>query len=106
MYETMKKTRIFKAVIAVILTVAMVLPMQAAYVKAENPIVQTIYTADPSPVVIGDTIYVRTKVLDKRESKSKDDRGIVYVESIAYNQNGVDVLSFRRHVLIKKRNNG
>ena len=55
---------------------------------------------------IGDTIYVRTKVLDKRESKSKNDRGIIYVESIAYNQNGVDVLSFRRHVLVKKKNNG
>ena len=56
-----------------------------------------------SPVFIGDTIYVRTKVLDKRESKSKTDRGIVYIESTAYNQNGVDVLTFRRHILVKKR---
>ena len=56
-----------------------------------------------SPVFIGDTIYVRTKVLDKRESKTKTDRGIIYVESVAYNQNGVDVLSFRRHVLVKKK---
>ena len=55
-----------------------------------------------APVFVGDTIYVRTKVLDKRESKSKVDRGVVYVESIASNQDGVDVLSFRRHVLIKK----
>ena len=53
-----------------------------------------------NPVFVGDTIYV----LDKRESKSKNDRGIVYVESIAYNQNGDDVLLFRRHVLIKKQN--
>ena len=57
-----------------------------------------------APVFIGDTIYVRTKVLDKRESQSKPDRGIIYVETIASNQNGQDVLSFRRHVLIKKRN--
>lgn len=57
-----------------------------------------------SPVFIGDTIYVRSKILSKRESKSKQDRGIIYVESIASNQNGADVLSFRRHVLIKKRN--
>lgn len=56
-----------------------------------------------NPVFINDTIYVRTKVLDKRESNSKKDRGIVYVESVAYNQDGVDVLSFRRKVLIKKR---
>ena len=57
-----------------------------------------------NPVFINDTIYVRTKVLSKRESKSKNDRGIVYVESIAYNQNGVDVLSFKRNVLVKKMN--
>ena len=44
-----------------------------------------------NPVFIGDTIYVRTRVLDKRESRTKNDRGIIYVESIAYNQNGVDV---------------
>lgn len=25
---------------------------------AENPIIQTTYTADPSPLVVGDTLYV------------------------------------------------
>lgn len=58
------------------------------------------------PTFLNDTIYVRSTILDKRESKSKNDRGIIYVESVAYNQRGEDVLSFRRHVLIKKRNNG
>lgn len=57
-----------------------------------------------NPVFINDTIYVRTKILEKRESKSKPDRGIIYVESIASNQNGQDVLSFRRHVLVKRKN--
>ena len=59
-----------------------------------------------NPVFINDTIYVKTKILDKRESKSKPDRGIIYVESIAYNQNGIDVLSFRRNVLVKKKLHG
>lgn len=57
-----------------------------------------------APVFINDTIYARTKVLDKRESRSKSDRGIVYVETIGYNQRGEDVLSFRRKVLIHKSN--
>lgn len=57
-----------------------------------------------NPVFVNDTIYVRTKVLDKRTSTSKPDRGIVYVESVAYNQHGVDVLSFRRKVLVKREN--
>lgn len=56
------------------------------------------------PVFVGDTIYARTKVISKRESKSKQDRGIVYVETVGYNQNGENVISFRRNVLIKKRN--
>ncbi|MCK9217049.1 MAG: MaoC family dehydratase [Firmicutes bacterium] len=56
-----------------------------------------------APVFIGDTIYVKTKILDKFESKSKRDRGIVYVETIAHNQDGNKVLRFRRKVLIKKK---
>lgn len=59
-----------------------------------------------APTFVNDTLYVRSTILDKRESQSKKDRGIIYVESIAYNQKGENVLSFRRHVLIKKRNNG
>jgi acyl dehydratase len=57
------------------------------------------------PVFINDTLYARTTVLDKRESKSKADRGIVYVETIGYNQRGEDILSFRRKVLIPKSPN-
>lgn len=57
-----------------------------------------------APTFIGDTIYARTLILDKRESKSKSDRGIVYVETIGYNQRGEDVISFRRNVLVKKQN--
>lgn len=56
-----------------------------------------------NPVFLNDTIYTRTKVLGKRESESRLDRGIVYVETIAYNQDGIDVLSFRRKVLVKKQ---
>lgn len=55
-----------------------------------------------APVFINDTIYAKTKILSKRESKSKPDRGIVYVETIGYNQNGESVISFRRNVLVKK----
>lgn len=56
-----------------------------------------------NPVFIGDTIYAKTRILDSRESKSKADRGIIYVETTGYNQDGEAVIRFRRHVLIKKR---
>ena len=56
-----------------------------------------------APVFINDTIYARSKILDKQESKTKPDRGIVYVETTGYNQKGEDVISFKRKVLIKKQ---
>ncbi|TEB14261.1 Bifunctional protein PaaZ [Pelotomaculum sp. FP] len=54
------------------------------------------------PVFIGDTIYCETKILEKIDSKSKRDRGIIYVETNVFNQNKVEVLKFRRKVLVKK----
>ena len=55
------------------------------------------------PVFIGDTIYAETEILEKRESRSKSDRGIIYVETKAFNQNGKKVLTFKRNVLIMKK---
>jgi acyl dehydratase len=56
------------------------------------------------PTFINDTIYSKTQILSKTESKSKDDRGVIYVETVGYNQNNIDVIRFRRKILIKKRN--
>ena len=53
-----------------------------------------------APTFHGDTIYAETRVLDKRLSATKPDRGIVTVETIAYNQRGENVLSFKRRVLV------
>ncbi|MEP6666969.1 MAG: MaoC family dehydratase, partial [Nocardioidaceae bacterium] len=55
-----------------------------------------------APTFHGDTIYGETTVLDKRESTSKDDRGIVHVETIGYNQDGTVVCIFRRKVMVPK----
>jgi acyl dehydratase len=56
-----------------------------------------------APTFHGDTIYAETKVLDKQLSHSKPDRGIVTVETIAYNQRGENVLSFKRRVMVPTR---
>ncbi len=56
-----------------------------------------------APVFVNDTIYARSLILETQESQSKSDRGMITVETTAYNQNGQDVLRFRRKVLIKKR---
>ena len=59
-----------------------------------------------APTYIGDTLYAKSRILGCRESRSKADRGIIYVETSGFNQNGIEVLRFRRHVLIKKRDQG
>src|SRR5262252_638074 len=46
----------------------------------------------PNPVFHGDTIYAETEVLDKRESRSKPDQGIVRLKQIGRNQDGVIVV--------------
>ena len=55
------------------------------------------------PTFHGDTIYAETRVLDKKESSSKPDRGIVTVETKAFNQDGLEVCYFRRRVMVWKR---
>lgn len=50
----------------------------------------------PNPVRIGDTLRGETKVIDKRESKSKTDRGIVWFEHRGYNQKDELVCSAKR----------
>ena len=40
----------------------------------------------PKPVFHGDTIYVETEIVDKRESRSRPDAGVVFFEHRAINQ--------------------
>ena len=56
-----------------------------------------------NPMFHGDTLYGETRVLEKVESRSKDDRGIVTVESKGFNQHGQEVCYFRRRVMVWKR---
>lgn len=50
-------------------------------------------TTFPNPVFLGDTLYSKTTVLDKRESRTKSDRGIVTFEHQGMNQRGEIVCS-------------
>lgn len=55
------------------------------------------------PVFAGDTLYAESEVLERRESASKPDRGIVSIETRAFNQNRERVLVLRRRFLAPKR---
>ncbi len=51
----------------------------------------------------GDTLYCESEVLEKKESKSKPDRGTVKVHTRVLNQDGVLVAEFKRLVLVPRR---
>ena len=59
-----------------------------------------------SPVYAGDTLYAVSKIIDKRESKSRPTEGIMHVTSEGYNQKGKLVCSYDRHFLIYKKGMG
>jgi len=57
----------------------------------------------PRFVYPGDTLISSSEVLDKRESGSKPDRGIVHVRTTGVNQRGEPVCVYERKILVKKR---
>ena len=60
----------------------------------------------PNPVFEGDTLYSESKVLNKRESRSRPDVGIVTVLTRGFNQDKVEVISFKRSVMVYKKGCG
>ena len=57
----------------------------------------------PKPVFEGDTIYSRSEVLEKRESRSRKNVGIVTVRTSGFNQDGTEVITFRRTAMVFRR---
>ncbi|MGB7631549.1 MAG: MaoC family dehydratase [Candidatus Deferrimicrobium sp.] len=57
----------------------------------------------PLPVFEGDTIYSQSEVLEKRESKSRQNVGIVKVKTLGYNQDGKVVISFTRTIMVYRK---
>ena len=57
----------------------------------------------PNPVFEGDTIYSRSEVLEKRESKSRPNVGIVRVRTTGFKQDGTIVIEFLRTFMVYKR---
>ncbi len=57
----------------------------------------------PHPMFHGDTLYVRTEVLEKRESRSRPEAGIVTLKHIGRNQHGQTCIEVTRSALFLKR---
>lgn len=60
----------------------------------------------PHPLFHGDTLTVETEVLEKRESKSRSDSGIVKLKHTGRNQHGTPCITLTRSVLFLKKPTG
>jgi len=57
----------------------------------------------PNPVFHGDTIYAESEVLEKRESRSRPDCGIVRLKHTGRKPDGTVVVELERTALFLKR---
>ncbi len=57
----------------------------------------------PNPVFDGDTLSAQSEVLEKRESKSRPNMGIVRFKTVGLNQGGKVVIEFERTIMVYKR---
>lgn len=57
----------------------------------------------PKPIIPGDTVHVRSTVHAMRESRSRDDRGIVVFLHEGFNQRDELVASCKRSALMRKK---
>ncbi|MEQ8314229.1 MAG: MaoC family dehydratase [Gammaproteobacteria bacterium] len=60
-------------------------------------------TEFPNPVFIGDTLSFSTEVVDRKESKSKPDRGVVWFRHLAVNQRDEVVCDCLRKAMMLKQ---
>ena len=59
-----------------------------------------------APVFAGDTLYAESEVIEKRESASRPQQGLVTIKTVGRNQDGVVVCDFLRTMLIWKQGFG
>jgi acyl dehydratase len=87
-----------------LLVIAIVVGMSVKDIS-ENAIANLEYETvrHTGPSFHGDTLYAETTVLDVTPSTTKNDRGVVYVETRGLNQDNQVVLVLRRKVLVPRR---
>ena len=106
-YEFAKNTEFGKPLICSPLTVALMVGMSVSDTSQKavanlgwDKIKMT------KPMFPGDTLYAESEVLEKRESSSRPEQGIVTIKTIGKNQHGDIVCTFERTMLIWKRGFG
>ena len=106
-YEFAKKTEFGKPLVCSPFTVALMVGMSVSDVSQKA--VANLGWQDirlTHPLFPGDTLYAESEVMEKRESKSRPEQGVVTVKTTGKNQHGEVCCTFLRTMLIWKRGHG
>ncbi|HEX3484023.1 MAG TPA: MaoC family dehydratase [Micropepsaceae bacterium] len=98
-----KKTEFGKCLMNSTLTLAIVTGMGVADISENGFALGWDEVRLPNPLFAGDTLYSESEVLEKRESKSKPQWGIVKVKTRGVQQDGIVVIEFLRTVMVWKK---
>jgi acyl dehydratase len=101
--EYAKRTDYGRPLINSALTLAIVAGMGVADVSENGFALGWDQIELPNPLFAGDTLYSESEVLEKRESKSKPQLGIVKVRTRGIQQDGKVVIRYTRSVMVWKR---
>jgi acyl dehydratase len=99
------KTQFGRRIVNGILTLGMVVGITVGDLTSGTIIANLGYEniQHPRPMFHGDTLYVATEIVSKRESKSRPDTGIITMKHTGRNQNGEVVIEVTRSALFLKR---
>jgi itaconyl-CoA hydratase len=106
-YNFAAKTEFKKPLVCSPLTVALMVGMSVSDVSQKA--VANLGWQDirlTAPLFPGDTLYAESEVLEKRESKSRPEQGVVTIRTVGRNQDGTVVCTFNRTMLIWKKGFG
>ena len=99
------KTQFGQRIFNGVFTMALVVGISASEITDGTIVANLGYenVRHPAPVFHGDTIYAETEVLDKRESKSRPDAGIIHLKHTGRKQDGSVVVELVRTVMFLKK---
>jgi len=98
-----RRTEFGRCLINSTLTLAIVTGMGVADVSENGVALGWDEVKLPHPLFAGDTLYSESRVLEKRESRSNPERGVVKVRTRGIQQEGKVVIDYVRSVLVWKK---